>query len=86
MDSAELAIPLAPLEEVDRLDGVKVLEQVKSQRSGKPLHQGISGIPSGLFPSSLHTPTDFKTASTPLDTWVQQMVSLTEECQGIWPP
>ena len=47
-DSAEFASLLAPLEEVDTLDGARVSEQVKSQSSGKPCLQGIKDIPSGI--------------------------------------
>jgi len=67
-DSAEFANLLAPLEEVDTLDGARVSEQVKSQSNGKPYLQGIKDMPSGLLPSSRHTPTGSKTAGTPPDT------------------
>ena len=54
-DSAEFASRLAPLAEVDKLDGARVSAQVKSQSKGKPCDQGINDIPSGLLPSSQHT-------------------------------
>ena len=44
-DSTEFASQLAPLEDVDTID--VVLEQVKSQSSGKPFLQGIKDMPSG---------------------------------------
>ena len=50
-DSAEFASWLAPVAEVDKLDGARVSEQVKSQSKGKPREQGINDMPSGL----LHT-------------------------------
>ena len=53
---AESASLLAALEEVDKLDGSSVSEQVKSQISGKSLLRGMRVMPSGLLPSSRHTP------------------------------
>ena len=41
--------------EMARWNGAKVLEQVKSHKGGKPLHQGIKDIPSGRLPSSQQT-------------------------------
>jgi len=64
-DSAEFASLLAPLEEVDTLDGARISEQVKSHSNGKPCLQGIKDMPSGLLPSSRHTPTGSKIAGTP---------------------
>ena len=85
-DSVEFANLLAPLEEIDMLEGERVSEQVKSQSSGKPCLQGIKDMPSGLLPSLRHTPTGSKTVGTPPDTKAQQTVSLTAACRGIWPP
>ena len=45
--SAEFASQLTPPEEVDTFKGARVSEQVKSQRRGKPLHQGFSNILKG---------------------------------------
>ena len=63
-DSVAFASLLVPLEEVDTLEGARVLEQVKSQSSSKPCLQGIKNMPSGLLPSLWHTPTGSKTAGT----------------------
>ena len=60
--TAEFASRLAPLAEVDKLDGARMSEQVKSQSKGKPRDQGINDMPSGLLPSLRHTPTGSKTA------------------------
>ena len=42
LNLAKFASLLAPLEEVDKLEGVRVLQQVKSQNRGKPCLQGIN--------------------------------------------
>ena len=84
--SAKLAGLLAPLDGVDKLDGARVSEQVKSQTSGKPLLHGIKVMPSGLFPSSRHAPTGSRTAGTPPDTKAKRIISLTAACHGVWPP
>ena len=84
--SAELASLLAPLDEVDKLDGARVSEQVKSQTRGKPLLHGIKVMPSGLFPLPRQTSTASRAAGTPPDTKAQRIVSLTAACRGIWPP
>ena len=51
---AELPSLLAPLEDVDKLDGARVSEQVKSQTSGKILLHRIKVISLGLLPSLQH--------------------------------
>ena len=61
-DSTEFASMLALLEEVDILEGARVLEQIKFQSSDKPYLQEIKDIASSLLPPSRYTPTGSKTA------------------------
>ena len=84
--SGEFAILLAPLKDVDKLDGARVSEQVKSQTSSKRLLHGIKVMPSGLLPLSWHTSTGSRTVGTPPDTKARQIVSLTAACWGIRRP